>query len=104
MPRPKQEEIPMTGKGVEVPKFKDVDRLADKLTDFRDDRAEISRKIGDTERRLMESMEAHGLTKYFYSDRQVEYKLGRAHVKIKTVKADSTKNGEKESHSGEPPY
>jgi len=87
--RPKQADFPMTGKGVEAPKFKDVDRLADKLTELRDDRATLSTQIGDTERRLMEAMKGHELTTYFYSDRKVEYKEGVAHVKIKTVKADS---------------
>lgn len=96
MPRPKQDEMPISGPGVDVPRHKDIDRLADKFVDLLDERSTLSTEIGQTEAKLKEKLKEKGLTKYRYRDQEVVYKPGKDHVKIKTIKADSTGNGQAE--------
>lgn len=101
MPRPKQSELPVEGPGVSVPRVAAIDRLADELDELLDDRSSISEKVTKIEGKLIEKMEEHGLKKYKYRDREVIYKPGKIHVKIKAVKA-AGKDGDS-STSEEPP-
>jgi hypothetical protein len=102
MPKPKQDDLGgMTGPGVEQPRHRDLDRLADKYDDLLENRAEISTSIGETEKQILDKMKEKGLTKYRYRDQVVEFKPGKDHIKIKTVKADSSGNGEAESEEKE---
>ena len=79
----------MEGPGVSTPKFKDIDRLADKFIEIRDQKAELATELGDIEQKIAEKMQEHGLTKYRFSDQEVVIKSGHLKVKIKTVKVKS---------------
>lgn len=87
----------MEGPGVSLPKHPDIDRLADKLDGLLEDRSEISTKITDAEGRLIEKMEEHGLQKYRYRDKEVIYKPGKKHAKVKCVKAEGAENSDETS-------
>lgn len=78
----------MQGPGVEVPKFKDIDRLADRFETKLEERSKISEDITELEKKIAEAMETHGITKYRYRDQEVILKTGKTHVKIKTVKSE----------------
>ena len=91
MPRAKQEEMPIEGPGVSVPRYRDIDRLADEFHELLTERAEISEKIGTVEKKILEKMVEKGLTSYKYRDQQVVFKVGKNHIKIKTIKADTDK-------------
>ncbi len=84
----------MEGKGVSIPRYKDLDRLGDQFITVRDQKAELATKLGETEKKIIEKMREHGLTKYRFSDQEAVYKPGKDHIKIKTVKAEA---------DGEPP-
>jgi len=89
MPRAKQEEMPIEGPGVSLPRFKDIDRLADQFHDKLEERATISEEITKIEGRLIDKMKEHELTHYRYRDQEVIYKPGKVHVKVKAVKAQA---------------
>ena len=91
MPRAKQEEMPIEGPGVSVPRYRDIDRLADEFHELLTERAETSEKIGTVEKKILEKMAEKGLTTYKYRDQQVIFKAGKSHIKIKTIKADADK-------------
>lgn len=87
MPAKAQDLPGVEGPGVSPPKFKDLDRLADKFIEIRDQKAELATKLGETEKKIAEKMQEHGLSKYKFSDQEVVLKEGKIHIKIKTVKA-----------------
>ena len=78
----------MQGEGVAPLRYKDIDRLADKFIEVRDQKAELAAELSKIEGRIAEAMEEHGITKYTFSDQEVILKTGKTHVKIKTVKAE----------------
>lgn len=86
--RPKQSEIPMEGPGVSPVRYKDIDRLADKFIEIRDEKAELAGKLTKIEGQIAELMVEHGISKYTFSDQEVILKPGKTHVKVKTVKAE----------------
>ena len=89
MPRPTQNDIPgVEGPGVSQPRFKDIDRLADKFIDIRDQKSDLASQLTKIESQIAEKMEEHGITKYSFSDQVVEMKQGNVHIKIKNVKAE----------------
>ena len=88
MPKPVQSEIPIEGPGVSVPRYKDIDRLADSFADKCEERASISEEITKLEGRLIDAMQEHGLTTYKYRDMQVVYKPGIVHVKVVAAKPE----------------
>lgn len=88
----------MTGKGVEIPKFKDLDRLGDKFTSIRDEKAELATKLGDVEKSIVDKMAEHGLNKYRFGDQEIVLKPGHTHIKVKTVKVQVEPDG----NEGEP--
>lgn len=98
MPRARQSEMPIEGPGVSVPRIAAIDRLADQLDDVLEEKATLATKVTELEGKLIEKMEEHGLKKYRYRDREVIYKPGKIHVKLKTVK-----NEGKDSEGGEEP-
>lgn len=90
MPRTEQEDLGgMTGPGVEQPRHKDIDRLADKFEDLLEQRSGMTEQLRKTEDSIMEKMKEKGLTSYRYRDRQVVYKPGHDHIKIKSVRTDT---------------
>jgi len=102
--RPEPTELGLKGPGVEAVVHRDINRLADKFDDLLEQRSTLSEQITQTEKSLMEKMKEHKLTKYRYRDQLVEFKAGKDHVKIKTVKGDVTGNGaESESDTDEVP-
>jgi len=78
----------MEGAGVAPVRYKDIDRLADKFIEIRDEKAELAGKLGELEEQIADLMVDHGITKYTFSDQEVILKAGKAHVKIKTVKSE----------------
>lgn len=88
MARPKQEEMPIEGPGVSTPRVAAIDRLADKLEEILDQKSDLASQVTKTEGKIIELMEENGLKKYKYRDREVIYKPGKIHVKLKTVKAE----------------
>lgn len=92
MPKPVQSEIPIEGPGVSVPRFKDIDRLADQYREKLEESATIAGEKTKLEKRLIDAMQEHGLTKYKYRDQEVIYKPGIVHVKIKAVKAEGSRD------------
>lgn len=98
MARPKQEEIPMEGPGVSVPRYKDIDRLADQYHDKLEERSTISEEITKLEGKLADKMNEYQLQKYRYRDQEVILKPGKTHVKVKAVKAEGAEaNGADDS-------
>lgn len=97
MPRPKPQELPnLTGAGVELPSHKDLDRLGDKFTETRDEKAKLATKLSDLEKKIIELMTEKGLKNYRFGDQEMEVKETRLHVKVKTVKVEGAENGESE--------
>lgn len=78
----------MQGEGVAPVRYKDIDRLADKFIEIRDEKAELAGKLSKIETQIAELMVDHGISKYTFSDQEVILKPGKTHVKIKTVKAE----------------
>lgn len=78
----------MEGPGVSIPKHKDIDKLADQFVEKRDTKATLASQMGDIERKIIEKMIEHGLTRYRFSDQEIIIKPGKNHVKVKTVKVD----------------
>lgn len=91
MPRkPEQTDLGgMTGPGVEEVRHKDIDRLADEFEDLLTERSGLTEQIRKVEDRIMEKMKEKELTCYRYRDRQVVYKPGHDHIKVKTVRTDT---------------
>lgn len=91
----KTQDLPgVEGPGVSLPKFKDLDRLADKFIEVRDQKAELATKLGDLEKQIADKMIHHGLDRYKFSDQEVIIKTGKTHIKIKTVKAEAPADAE----------
>ena len=89
MAKPQVQDLPeMNGPGVALPRFKDIDRLADKFIEVRDEKATLATKLGGIETQIAEKMVEHGIEKYQFSDQEVILKKGKTHVKVKTVKMD----------------
>lgn len=79
----------MEGPGVATPRYKDLDKLADKFVDVRDQKAELASELGKIEAKIIEKMIEHGVEKYRYADKEVFVKPGKKHARVKTVKVDS---------------
>lgn len=86
-----QTEIPGTERH---PKNKKIEALASTLDTLRLKKSKLATKIGDTERGVIKEMEEAGLQKYYMGDEVVELDPGKKHVKIKTVQAKGSTNGE----------
>lgn len=84
--RPKQNEIPLEGKGVAPVKDKKLDTLADDFVDKRDEKAKLAEEMTAIEAKIIDRMKEIGAELYRYADREVRIEQGKAHVKIKTVK------------------
>ena len=89
MPRPQVQDLPeMTGPGVAPLKIKELDRLGDKMNDLLEERSKISASITKVEGQMAEIMEERGLKKYHWSDKVMEIKTGKVHVKVKVVRSE----------------
>lgn len=78
--------FPEGAPGVGANRNKKLDALADKFAELRDEKAALATKMGQTEEKILEEMQASGIKLYRYADREVKIKDGKAHVKVKTVK------------------
>lgn len=88
MPRPQSQDLPgVEGPGVAPVRYKDIDKLADKFIEIRDEKAVLAGKLGKLETSIAELMVDKGITRYTFSDQEVILKSGRTHVKVVTVKA-----------------
>ncbi len=88
MAKAKQSEMPIEGPGVSVMKDKKLDSLCDKFIDLRDSKAKLAEKIGETEVQILDRMGELKITKHRFADQLAEIKIGKDHVKIRTVTAD----------------
>ena len=92
MPKPEQTDaLEEGGPGVGVQKDKKLDALADKFSELVEERAGVSENITKVEGQIIDRMKEIGVKVYKYADRVVKIKDGKAHVKIKTVKAEEPK-------------
>lgn len=78
----------MEGPGVAPVKHKDIDRLADKFVEKRDAKAELASEMTKIEAQIAEKMVEHGISRYQFSDQEVVLKVGKTHIKVKSVKVD----------------
>lgn len=74
--------------GVGVVRDKKLDALADKFTELRDAKAEMAEEMTAIEGKIIDRMQEMKIPAYRYSDRLVKIKVGKNHIKIKTVKVD----------------
>lgn len=95
--------MPIEGPGISVPKIASIDRLADELEEVLDEKSSLAEKVTKIEGKIIEKMEEHGLKKYRYRDREVIYKPGKIHVKLKSVKAAGKDGDASSSGADEPP-
>lgn len=84
--RPKQDEIPLKGTGVEITTDKKLIELGDKFIDQRDEKATLTTELGKTETAILDRMAILGLERFRFGDQLAVLSTGRKHVKIKTVK------------------
>lgn len=89
MSKQDQTEMPIEGKGVSPVKDKKLDKLCDDFLDKIDTRATLSEEITATETKILDRMEELKVTVHRFRDQLARIKPGKAHVKIKTVKADA---------------
>lgn len=94
--RPKQDDLGMSGPGVEVPRIKKLDALGDKFIEIRDAKADLATKLKDTEKKMAEVMAENNLTVYKWSDQIMTIKVGATHIKVKTVRAEGVETEESE--------
>src|SRR5437899_1708974 len=95
MARPRQEDLAgVEGPGVSPARYKDIDRLADKFIETRDEKADLAGKLTKIEGQIAELMVDHQITKYTFSDQEVILKPGKTHVKVRTIKTEGADNGE----------
>lgn len=97
--RPKQEELDVTGPGVEVCKDKKLIALGDEYIDTRDEKAALATKLTELDASMQTRMAEIGVEVFRFSDQIVTLKKGATHVKIKTVKASTV---EEEVQQGAP--
>jgi hypothetical protein len=78
----------MEGPGVSRLKIKELDRLGDKMNDKLEARSALSGEITKIEGQMAEIMQERGISKYHWADKVMEIKLGKVHVKVKTVRSE----------------
>jgi len=90
----KQTEIPLKGKGVEKLCIKEIEDAAEKYTDARDERIQLSEAEADTKKELMEVMHKHrdkliqevgGGVSYRFGDKLVTLAPSKETVKVKSI-------------------
>ena len=97
MARPKQEDIPgVEGPGVSKPKFRDIDKLADRYIEASDEASGLKTEMEELELSIIGKMEEHGLGVYQFSDRQITIKAGKQKIKIKSYGPKKSDDGEEE--------
>ena len=94
---PKIQDLPnMTGEGVAPLKIKELDRLGDKMNDLLEERSKLSAQVTKVEGQMADIMNERGILKYHWSDKVMEIKQGKLHVKVKVVKAEGVEDNEDE--------
>lgn len=97
MPKDKPQDLPhMEGPGVAPLKIKELDRLGDKMNDLLEERGKISANVTKVEGQMAEIMQERGIAKYHWSDKVMEIKQGKVHVKVKTVRAEGVESNSSE--------
>lgn len=84
--RPKQNEMPLKGYGVEIITDKTLIELGDKFIDIRDTKAELVTQFTKTEGAILDRMAILGLERFRFGDQLAVLSTGKKHIKIKTVK------------------
>lgn len=94
---PKIQELPgVEGPGVSPLKIKELDRLGDKMNDLLEERSKLSGNVTKLEGQMAEIMQERGITKYHWSDKVMEIKTGKIHIKVKTVRAEGVESDDSE--------
>lgn len=84
MVSPKAQDLPgVEGPGISTPKFRDIDRLADKYVEALDEATSLKTTMEDLETDIIAKMEEHHLALYKFSDRKIILKAGKTRIKIK---------------------
>jgi hypothetical protein len=83
---PKQEEMPIEGPGVAPVKDRKLDNLCDSLLEDRDSKAALAEKMTATEAKILDRMAELLITVHRFGDQLATIKVGKNHVKIKTIK------------------
>lgn len=92
---PKIQELPgVEGPGVSPLKIKELDRLGDKMNDKLEERGKLSGEITKIEGQMAEIMQDRGISKYHWADKVMEIKLGKIHVKVKTVRSEGVEDND----------
>lgn len=99
MPRPKQNEMPLDGAGVEPVKDKKLIALGDQFIEIRDEKATLATKLTETEAKIIDRMGELGLKAFRFSDQIVTIKDGARHVRVKTVKVENQSGDEAATES-----
>lgn len=89
MARPKQNEMPLKGEGVEVTTDKKLIQLADQFVELRDKKADLATSITATEVKILDRMVELKIASFRFADQLVLLTTGKNHVKIKTVQVES---------------
>jgi hypothetical protein len=84
--RPKQEEIPLEGKGVAPVTDKKLTKLGEDFIDKRDAKATLAEELTGLETKIKDRMAEIGVEVYRFGDQEMRIKLGKAHIKVKTIK------------------
>lgn len=93
MARPKAQDLPgVEGPGVAPVKYKDLEKPGDEFVELRDDKAELATKMTGVQTKIIDKMIEKGITKYRFSDQEIELIDGKRKVKVKTVKVASEDN------------
>lgn len=87
--RPKQDDLGgIEGPGVSKPKFRDIDKLADRYIEHLDEMTGLKTTLEELELSILGKMEEHGLSIYTFSDRQITIKAGKTRINIKPYKSE----------------
>ena len=92
--RPKQNEMPIKGDGVEVTTDKELIAMGDKFIDQRDAKAQLTTELTKTEADILKRMAVLNLQRFRFGDQLAVLSTGKQHVKIKTVKNEGVGDGD----------
>lgn len=74
------------GAGVGLVKDKKLTKLGDEFIDKRDSKADLAKEMTALETKIKDRMAELNIEVYRFGDQEMRIELGKAHVKVKTVK------------------
>lgn len=92
--RPRQEEMPIEGAGVSQKKDKKLEELGYEFIEARDEKAKLATEMTALETKMKDRMAVLGISVYKFGDQEMRIDPGKSHVKIKTVKVESSEVAE----------